>query len=182
MDATDCWKRVAREEGIDLSGHLMVLPEIARRGFYKDCKYVVVYFKMQNLSVHGYGSVWAATSLLFDGPMYAWAIEDQFKIARGSLGDKDVGARHVTLSTTPIVKSQFEERYPDVPWKEAYRFVMYHELGHVIMGQRECCADEYAFAEMQIKQSKKGRSIRNAVYPGLEQNKSNVLALMRGLT
>lgn len=143
------WRAAARVAGVKLPTHLLELEHPKR-------SHVEVNFQSEHIRD------WASTSLMVDGPYYEEYIEKKYGLPAGSV--RDVLARYVTLSADDIPIADFHARYPEVPPKRRHEFVLLHELGHVVKGDREAAADEYAFARTLLVQDPEARAMRAVWY------------------
>jgi hypothetical protein len=143
------WRVAAGDVGVTLPTYLLALDHPKR-------SHVQIAFRSERMKD------WASTSLMVDGPFREEYIEKQHGLPPGSV--RDVYERYVTLSVDPIPISEFHPRYPDVPSTRRYEFVLLHELGHVVKGDREAAADEYAFARMLLVESPEARAMRSLWY------------------
>ena len=105
---------------------------------------------------------WASTSLMGD-MLHGDRIATRFGLPPESVGES-VNARYISLNPVPIGKHQFVTRYPDVPWKKAYPFVLAHEIGHVIRGWQESDADDFAFKRLRMKPKPAAKKMRETRY------------------
>lgn len=107
---------------------------------------------------------WAETSLMIDGPFVEGWVRKTFGVPKSVRIRGDVMFKQINLSPSPIARSEFHTRYPDVPFELAHTFVLAHELGHAMSGWKEAAADRYAFRRMMLPQDPKAKKVRDAVY------------------
>jgi len=143
------WRAAARVTGVKLPTYLLEL-NLPKRS------HVEIHFRSESIRD------WASTSLMADGPFREEYIEEKYKLLAGSV--RNVWARYVTLGADDIPLKAFHTRYPDVPSVRRYEFVLLHELGHVVKGDREAAADEYAFGRMLLVESPEAKAMRAVWY------------------
>lgn len=141
------WQNAAKRVGVALSGQLF-----EGRGNFS---HLVVEFDL------GEHRDWASTALLSDF-LRGEYVEDRFGLPRGTT--KNVLVMYVSLNPLEIPREHFHVRYPDVPYKQAHDFVLLHEVGHALKGNREAVADEYAFARLLMPQDPAAKAVRDSWY------------------
>jgi len=146
------WRAAARAARVKLPEDLLSLsPRLVGRP-----SHVELSFRSERIKD------WASTSLMADGPFRESYIEEKYGLPAGSA--KDVWVRFITLGTDPIPEKDFKARYPEVSAKRRYEFVLLHEIGHVVRGNREALADEYAFFRSLLTEDQEAKAMRAVWY------------------
>lgn len=148
------WRGAAKRVGVKLPEDILPLLQVV--GARERSSHVELSFKSERIKD------WASTDLMSDGPFREEYIEEKYGLPRGSV--KNVWVRFITLGTSPIPEKDFKARYPDVPMKSRYDFVLLHEIGHVVRGSREAAADEYAFRRMLLVENPEAKAMRAVWY------------------
>jgi hypothetical protein len=164
------WEKGARAAGMDLQGHLERL-ETPRKAWGHPVSFVLIRF---DLGEH-HPRWWASTSIMSD-VLEPRHLEKEFGLSTGTLGE-GVLAGYISLNPDPIVASDFALRYPEVPYRRAYEFVILHEMGHVVRSWKETDADRFAFERTRIRETKAGREKRAAWYESIQHPATKILGV-----